>query len=114
MVKIKIKFFLVSIILVFGLIGSVRMLEPFGNEDYLLHVNVENDKNEKLRDLKVKIYIYELGVFMQSSDFDLQDRDKAGKSIFWEVPSFVKGDYWVRITVSNDDFREVRHRLITV
>jgi len=102
--------------LVFGLIGSIRISDPMGSDDlFFMHVNVNNEGTNDLDDLRVRVLIYDLGIILQTNPFDLDDKDTDGKFLFWDVPSYVgPGDYWARITVSNDDVNEVRHRLITI
>ena len=62
----------------------------------------------------VRMYIYDLGLIFQTSSFDLDDGDTAGKFLFWNVQDAEPGDYLVRITASNDDVRAVTHRYITI
>ena len=102
--------------LVFGLIGAIRDFGPVSPGDlFFMHVNVNNEGTKDLDDLRVRIIIYDLATIFQSSSFDLNDGDTAGKILFWDVPSYVQpGNYWARITVSNDEIREVTHRIITI
>ena len=102
--------------LALGLIGMIRDNGPANfNDLFFMHVNVVNDGTKDLDDLSVSLVIYDLGIILKTSSFDLNDGDSDGKFIFWDVPRDVEpGDYWVRITVSNDDVREVTHRIITV
>lgn len=103
-----------AVLLIVGLIGMVRGLD-FTDNNGFLHVNVNNQGDDNLDDLSVRVLIYDLGVVLQTGNFDLDDKDTTGKAIFWDVPNDVKpGEYWARITVSNDDVREVKHRLITI
>ena len=104
------------VFLVFGLIGAIRISDPVGSDDlFFMHVNVNNDGTKDLDGLSVRVLIYDLGIMLRTNSFDLNDGDTDGKFLFWDVPSSVApGDYLVRITVSNDDVREVRHRYITV
>ena len=102
--------------LVFGLIGSIRDFGPVSAGDlFFMHVNVNNDGTKDLDDLRVRVLIYDLATIFQSNSFDLNDGDTTGKFLSWDVPSYVQpGDYWARITVSNDDVRKVTHRIITI
>ena len=102
--------------LIFGLIGMIRGLDPVSPGDlFFMHVNVNNDEGKDLDDLRVRVLIYDLGIVLRTSSFDLDDGDTTGKFVFWDVPYDAKtGTYWARITVSNDEVREVRHRLITI
>ncbi|MBW2976103.1 hypothetical protein KY347_01505 [Candidatus Woesearchaeota archaeon] len=99
-----------------GLIGMIRDNGyASADEQYFMHVNVNNDGEDYLEDLSVKLLIYDLGIVLQTESFDLDDGDKEGKLIFWDVPSYVKpGDYLVRITAGNDEARDVKHRVIMV
>lgn len=107
---------LLAVFLLFGLIGMIRDNGPASvNDMYFMHVNVINDGEDDLENLKVKVLIYDLGIMLQTSSFDLDDNEKDGKFIFWDVPKYTNpGNYWARITVSNDDERSVTHRIITV
>ena len=104
------------VFLVFGLIGAIRISDPVGSDDlFFMHVNVNNEGDNDLDDLSVKVLFYDLGLILQTNSFDLDDGDSTGKLIFWDAPSYIEpGDYLVRITVSNDDVREVRHRIVTI
>jgi hypothetical protein len=107
---------LLVMFLVFGLIGMIRDNGYASADDlFFMHVNVLNDGARDLEDLHVRLVIYDLGIVLQSGSFDLNDGDTDGKLVFWDVPSDVKpGEYLTRVTVSNDDVRQVQHRLITV
>ena len=103
-------------VLVFGLMGMIRGLDSFvpGDIDFML-VNANNDGDDDLDNLQVKVIIYDLGVALQTNEFDLDDHETIGNLLYWDVPSDAKpGDYWARITLSNDDVREVKNRLITI
>ena len=104
------------VFLVFGLIGMIRDNGPVSTNDLsFMHVNVVNDGTQDLDDLRVRLLIYDLGLIFQTSSFDLNDGDSDGKIIFLDILGDAEpGDYWVRITVSNDDVREVTHRIITI
>jgi len=104
-----------AMVLVFGLIGMIRSLDFVpGDIDFML-VNVNNEGSDDLDNLQAKVFIYDLGVVLQTDEFGLDDHDTAGKLLYWNVPNDAKpGDYWARITVSNDDVMEVTHRIVTI
>ena len=104
---------LVAVFLVFALIGSIRH-DGFEEDLFFMHVNVVNDGDKDLDDLRVRVVFYDLGVILQTSNFDLQDHDTVGKFLFWDTEDVQPGTYLARITVSNDEVREVRHRYITI
>ena len=104
------------VFLVFGLIGAIRISDPVGSDDlFFMHVNVNNEDEDDLDDLSVRVLFYDLGIILQTNSFDLDDGDSTGKLIFWDAPSYIEpGNYLIRISVSNDDAREVRHRIVTI
>jgi len=102
-----------ALVLVFGLIGSIRV-NDYRDDMFFFHVNVVNDGAKDLDDLRVSVLIYDLGVILQTSNFDLQDGDTDGKFLFFDKDYIKPGNYLARITVSNDDAREVRHRYVTI
>ena len=103
------------VVLVFGLIGAIRISDPLATDDlFFMHVNVNNQGQSDLEKLTVKVHFYDLGITLQSSPFDLDDGDSTGKLIFWDAGYVEPGDYLVRITVSNDDVREVKHRIVSI
>ena len=98
----------------FGLIGAIRFSDPL-DDLFFMHINVNNEGDDNLESLSVKVLFYDLGIIIESNPFDLDDGDSTGKLIFWDVPSGVApGDYLVRISVSNDDVREIKHRFVTI
>ena len=104
------------IFLMFGLMGMIRDNGPAIQGDlFFMHVNVNNHGTNNLDDLSVSMLIYDLGIILKTNSFELNDGDSDGKFLFWDIPKSAKpGNYWARVTVSNDDVRKVRHRLITV
>ncbi|HJO01501.1 MAG: hypothetical protein QF655_02895 [Candidatus Woesearchaeota archaeon] len=104
---------LLVMFLVFGLIGTIRTYD-YGDGMSFVHVNVNNDGAEDLDDLSVRVLIYDLGVIFQTNSFDLNDGDVDGKFLFLNTADVQPGTYLARITASNDDVRDVRHRYITI
>ena len=102
-----------AVFLAFGLIGAIRV-NDYGDDMLFFHVNVVNDGAKDLDDLSVRVLIYDLGIILQTSNFDLQDGDADGKFLFLDTEDIESGTYLARITVSNDDVREVRHRYVTI
>ena len=106
----------ITIFLVCGLLGMIRGIDPVSNNEfYFMHVNAKNDLGRTQDDLSISVVIYELGLRFKTSEFDLSNRDRDGKIVMWDVPSDIpSGEYWARITASNDDYRTVKHRPIIV
>ena len=101
------------IFLVFGLIGAIRFSDTI-DDLFFMHINVNNEGDDDLESLNVKVLFYDLGIIVESTPFDLDDGDSTGKLIFWDTSNVAPGDYLVRISVSNDDVREVKHRIVTI
>ena len=104
---------LAAVFLTLALIGSIRT-DEFGDDMLFFHVNVVNDGAKDLDDLSVRVLIYDLGIILQTGNFDLQDGDTDGKFLFLDKEDIEPGTYLARITVSNDDVREVKHRYVTI
>ena len=104
---------LAAVFLTLALIGSIRT-DGFGDDMLFFHVNVVNDGAKDLDDLSVRVLIYDLGIILQTGNFDLQDGDTDGKFLFLNKDDIEPGTYLARITVSNDDVREVKHRYVTI
>lgn len=102
-----------ALVLVFGLIGAIRV-NDYGEDMLFFHVNVVNDGAKDLDDLSVRVLIYDLGIVLQTSSFDLEDGDADGKFLFLDKEDIDPGTYLARITVSNDDVRGVKHRYVTI
>ena len=88
----------------------------FPNEgvDFVLHTNIVNNNNRDADDLTVAVYVYGLDIFQKSDRFDMDEHSAAGRTMHIEIPENAEGEYLARITLSNDDFREVKHRYITI
>lgn len=99
--------------LTLALIGSIRT-DGLGDDMLFFHVNVVNDGAKDLDDLSVRVLIYDLGLILQTGSFDLEDGDTDGKFLFLDKGDIEPGTYLARITVSNDDVREVKHRYVTI
>jgi len=65
--------------LVFGLMGMIRDNDPTTNDLFFMHVNVVNDGDDDLDNLMVRVVFYDLGIFLQTNSFDLDNGDSDGK-----------------------------------
>jgi hypothetical protein len=77
-------------------------------------VNVENKLGSKLKNAHVTIVIPELGIRRRVGPFSLARGDQATKRLLLDTFGAEPGEYYVRITISNDKVRRVRHRMITI
>ncbi|MBU1005753.1 MAG: hypothetical protein KJ561_08015 [Nanoarchaeota archaeon] len=77
------------------------------NEGYF---TVRNTHSEKVKDVNVKLYIYDLGLRFNSPEEDISKKDHTLKRMFIPLSNNVKpGVYLAKITVSNDDFKDTQH-----
>lgn len=115
----------ISLIIMIGLVFSFVGFSPFQTivveepaavgKELSTHVNLRNDLDEKVKDVNVRIFIYELGLAFYSNSFDISKRDGEGLWVLGDLPkNMPKGDYLARVTASNDHFRDVRHVYIAV
>jgi|TARA_B100001971_G_C18043128_1_gene458729 hypothetical protein len=118
------KYHILTVFIVFSLFfgggfdsffGQIRDDEPVESGQTLeYHVNVVNHADDDIDDVHVRMFIYDLGEMIVANTFDVDDLDSAGKFLLWETEGVEPGEYLARITLSNDDFREVKHRYITI
>lgn len=119
----KFQWMILSLFLVFSVaglverdpvLGMIRTNSPVkSGELFEMHVNVVNDLEDDLDDMHLRLFFPELGEYFQVNTFDIDDNDKQGKWFTWAL-DIPPGEYLTRITVSNDDFRSVKYRYITV
>lgn len=100
-------------------IDSLQILNEYAKpgEDIGTHVRIQNNRNDDLDDVRITAIIPEIGVRKRIGPFDIDDNDAIDKEIYLTLPDDVEpGDYIVKIitTNSNQDFRRVKHRYITV
>lgn len=95
---------------------QIRLFDDFISQgsDMEMHIRVINDFAHDLDDVRIMAYIPELGERIFSSRFDVDDKSSEGRFLRWNTNSHAKGDYLVRIVTSNKDFKDVKHRYITI
>jgi len=91
--------------------GSIASEEVYQGRELALHVNVVNNGDRSAHDLAIRAYVPDLGIFAVSRPFDLESDDSQGRMMFIDLPAYEIGPglYPVRLSVSNDDFRETRY-----
>lgn len=84
-------------------------------QDVVVGVDLDNIGIVDLKDVKLTVSIPELGVKRSLGPFDVDSDSGTARKLllemFEDVPS---GEYDVRLTLSNEDFRKVRHRTVTL
>ncbi|MBS3102756.1 hypothetical protein J4458_04900 [Candidatus Woesearchaeota archaeon] len=122
LMKKKMAFFAAFIVMSFffgssfdSFFGKIRGDETVkAGETLQYHVNVVNHAEEEIEDVNVKIFIYDLDEMIVTSTFDVENKDNSARSLLWDTSDVEPGEYLARITLSNDEFREVKHRYITI
>ncbi len=84
--------------------------------DYaLLAVNTDNRGNLDLEDVKISVIIYNLGLKVSTSQFDLDEGEDQAKIIYLPFPYDAQsGQYMVKITAGNDYHHTQTYRIITL
>jgi hypothetical protein len=89
--------------------------------DLEVHTSVVNnvydlDKNryEKLKDVKVKIYFEDLGFLLKTNSFDIDKNSNTGNLMRFDDYTIPPGEYLIRFTASNDDYRSRKFRYLTI
>ena len=78
-------------------------------------ISIENIGEDRLDDVSVTISIPELGIWVTTAADDIRDGQTDKRTIALEIPADVApGVYDVRIIVSNDDMKRIKHRDITI
>ena len=105
------KGFAIAILLLFSLtfMGQIRQTYYPGGE-LEFHVNVVNLGIRDQDDLRITVFIPELGIYDSSNTFDLDDGDKTSRVISVYMPKDAIGNSYVaRLTLSNDKVKDVRY-----
>ena len=93
-------------------LGQIRQL-PSSADELLLHVNIVNNNDEDWDDVKVSVYLYELGLFGRSSLIDVDDN--TNDSVLVRIPAHyvMPGWYLAKISLIGEqgtidvDYRDV-------
>ncbi len=84
-------------------------------QDVVAGVDIDNIGTFDLKDVKLTVSIPELGVKRSLGPFDVDSDSSTTRKLLLELFEDVPGgEYDVRLTLSNEDFRKVRHRTITL
>ena len=110
---------LLLVLLVFSIfsLSKIRFLDEYitPNSELEIHTSVVNSGSRDVDDVRVVAYFPELGDFVSTNTFDVQDHDNYGSLMWWDVPATIpKGEYLVRVTASNDKHTKRKFRYIYV
>jgi hypothetical protein len=77
-------------------------------------VSIENTLGTSLKNLHVTMMIPELGLQTSTSSFRLSGHGETVKQLLLDSDSIAPGDYYVKVTVSNNDVKKTKYRIITI
>lgn len=84
-------------------------------QDVVAGVDMDNIGTFDLKDVKLTVSIPELGVKRSLGPFDVDSDSSTTRKLLLELFEDVPGgEYDVRLTLSNENFRKVRHRTVTL
>ena len=96
--------------------GRFYIEEPIytGKEAEMLFI-VRNPTDDKLEDVNVRLFFYDLGIRIVSNKFDIGSEDHQLARINWIVPERIRpGSYITRIAVGNDKYTDVKHIYLNI
>ncbi len=83
-------------------------------ETLLISTEEQNIGSSKMKNMRITASLPELGIYAYSDSFDVKQHPSMHE-VSLRIPNWApKGDYTLRITISNDKIRRVKHRLITI
>ena len=99
-----------------NLLGRINFLEPVHAGDELeIFTNVNNPTGDDMDDLSVRAIFFDLGEYVVSSEFDLDDGDTSGVKLSLDIPRGARsGLHLVKIVASNDDYYDSKYMYIRV
>ncbi|NQV09465.1 hypothetical protein HQ529_06465 [Candidatus Woesearchaeota archaeon] len=84
-------------------------------DELIASFNLENDDLPNMKNVKVTVLIYDLNLRKRVGPFDLNRNKEVTRKVLIDVPSDTDpGYYAARVTVSNDDYRRVKHRFVYI
>ncbi len=98
-------------------LATVKLSTEVANagEYVSLQVNMKNNGDKKLKDLKVTALIYDLGLKKSGGEFNLKSGQQKSKNLVLQMPYNAQpGEYLVKVTVTNSEFHESTYRLLTI
>jgi hypothetical protein len=94
----------------FAPLSKIFINEPLTNgQENEIIVVVNNDLNRDFDDTRVRIFVYDLGMFFHSSGFDMESNSNSVSRFYWTPDNVPAGDYLAKVEISNDKFRSWRH-----
>jgi len=84
-------------------------------DDIKMTLRFKNSGDIKLKDVKAKAVIQELGVSDTIGPFDIKKGKERTGTLDLEIPPYAKdGEYVIRLTISNNNVHRIVHRFVVV
>ena len=84
-------------------------------EELEMFTSFVNRGTSDVENVRVIAFLPDLGDFVKTSNFDVNNGDNYGNMMWWDVPQDApKGEYLVRISAGNEDHKVRKFRYITV
>jgi len=95
---------------------SVRFVEYVNPGDVIpIYVSVKNIDSRDINDVYVRIESPEIDIFAISKDREIDDGDTETYTLPLYIPDVAPGDYYFRITITdNDDVRRHYWRILSI
>jgi len=106
---------LVVFVLAFGYQTLGKVHTHTYDDELLVYANVHNLEASKFDDMKVNVWIPELGIYYNTNRFDIGKGDTNGMVI--TVPleeDYDQGHYLARVMVSGDRFKDWAYMYVTI
>ena len=99
-----------------NILGRVNALEPVSAGDELeLFASVSNPTDKDIDYLNVKAIFFDLGEYVVSNEFNLDDGSSEGIKLSLDIPrNAPSGDHLVKIVVSNDDYYDSKFIYVNI
>lgn len=99
-----------------NILGRVNALEPVSAGDELeLFASVSNPTDKDIDYLNVKAIFFDLGEYVVSNEFNLDDGSTEGIKLSLDIPrNAPSGDHLVKIVVSNDDYYDSKFIYVNI
>ncbi len=98
-------------------IGQIRFLDDIFSpgSEVEMHTNIINRGTQDVEDVRMTVYIPELGLYIPYRGIDIDEGSSYGKMMFFDLEDDVEpGEYLVRVRSFSKDHRTSTYRHITI
>ena len=98
-------------------IGQIRFLDDTisPGSEVEIHANILNRVDSDADNVRLSVYIPELGYYMPFRGMDINERSSYGKMMFFDLEDDIEpGDYLVRVRSFSEGYSDSKYRYITI